>query len=68
MRTTKKCPYCSVTIDVKATECFSCKNKVGEINEHGIADKPIDWKANIIAIVVLGSFIYYVVWLFFLKP
>lgn len=65
--TTKKCPYCSVTVGIDETQCFSCKNKIGEPNEHGIAKKPINWVANITAIFVCGAFIYYMYWLFFLK-
>lgn len=64
---TKKCPYCSVTIKINDTECFSCHKKVGAINEHGIAEKPINWKANILAVISCSAFIYYVIWLFFLK-
>jgi hypothetical protein len=65
--TTKKCPYCSVTIQIDATQCFSCKNKVGAPNKYGIAEKPINWVGNIMAVIACGAFLYYMYWLFFVK-
>ncbi len=65
--TTKKCPYCSVTIAINDTQCFSCKNKVGEPDDHGIAKKPTDWMSYIYAIVSIGAFSGFIYWLFFLK-
>ncbi len=65
--TTKKCPYCSVTVGIEETKCFSCSNTIGEPNEFGIAKKPINWVGNISAIVSCGLFFYFMYWLFFLK-
>ncbi len=65
--TTKKCPYCSVTLGIDDTQCFSCHNKVGPPNEYGIAKKPINWMANISAIVTVGAFVVFMYWLFFIK-
>lgn len=65
--TTKKCPYCSVTIGIDDTKCFSCGNKIGPPDEYGIAKKPINWMANIQAIVASAVFLYFLYWLFFIK-
>ncbi|MDM8525863.1 hypothetical protein QUF80_21020 [Desulfococcaceae bacterium HSG8] len=66
-KATKKCPYCHVRLKMDDTKCFSCKNKVGPPNEYGIAEKPTDWIAYIIAIASSGGFIYFIYWLFFVK-
>ncbi|OQX21040.1 MAG: hypothetical protein BWK80_34655 [Desulfobacteraceae bacterium IS3] len=64
---TKRCPYCSAKIKVEETICFSCKHKVGPPNEHGVAEKPTDWLSYIIATIACGGFVYFIIWLFFLK-
>jgi len=65
--TTKKCPYCSVTIGINDTECFSCKNKVGPPNQYGIAEKPTDWWSYISAFILIAAFAGFMYWLFFIK-
>ncbi len=42
---TKKCPYCSTHLIRNAPSCTYCKKKVGPVDKHGIAQKPVDWKA-----------------------
>ena len=46
---TKKCYECFTHLALNATVCNVCKKKVGKVNRHGIAEKPTDWKAYIIA-------------------
>lgn len=65
--TTKKCPYCSMTLAINDTECFSCKNKVGPPNEYGIADKPTDWWSYVVAVVLISAFLGFMYWLLFVK-
>lgn len=63
---TKKCPYCSVTLGLDDTVCFSCKKKVGKSNEHGIAKKPFDWKGYLLSIISIVGLAYFI-WFAFLK-
>ncbi len=65
--TTKKCPYCSVNLAIDDDTCFSCKNKVGEPNEYGIAKKPINWTANFTAVIAIAAFLGFMYWIFFIK-
>ena len=67
VKSTKKCPYCHVIMKVDDTKCFHCKNKVGPPDINGIAQKPTDWLSYVTAFIVCGGFIYFLVWLFFLK-
>ncbi len=66
-RKTKTCPYCSVPLALNAEECFSCKRKVGKVDKHGIAGKPVNYKAYIICLIIwvaLYLYIRYVPWKF----
>jgi len=63
----KTCPYCNVPLSLNVKECFSCKKKVGKVNKHGIANKPANYKAYIICLIVwvaLYLYIRYVPWNF----
>jgi hypothetical protein len=64
---TKKCPYCSVVLGINDTICFSCRRKVGKINEHGLAEKPFDWLAYLLCFLSIGAFVYFIWWSFFRK-
>lgn len=63
----KKCPYCSVTLQVNDQKCFSCKRKVGKPNKHGIAEKPFDWMGYSMTIISIGAFVYFIWWAFLSK-
>lgn len=59
--TTKKCYECFTHVKLNAEVCPSCKSKLGEVNEIGLAKKPTNWKAYIICLLVwigLGVFIW----------
>lgn len=60
----KKCWNCFVRLPLDVTMCYSCKKKVGEVNEHGIAQKPFDWLGYTLAIVSMTAFVWYMFWLF----
>ena len=63
----KRCPYCATYLSLNAVECTSCKRKVGEVDAHGTAKKPVNWLGYLTAILACGGFIVYIYWLFFLK-
>ena len=60
----KKCPHCSIYLPVEANRCTSCKQKVGPPDKYGIAKKPVDLKAYIIAILSIAALGYYIWWAF----
>jgi len=64
---TKKCPYCYTMLKMDALNCDMCKKKVGAINKAGFAEKRINLKAYITAILAWTAFVAYVWWAFFRK-
>jgi hypothetical protein len=62
----KKCPYCFVYLPLQAERCHSCKRKVGQADDFGMARKPVDWKAYAICLVAWVAFVYYI-WRVFFK-
>lgn len=63
----KRCPYCNTYLPLKAMQCTSCKRKVREVDEHGVAKKPFNWFGYLVAILSCCAFAIYMYWLFFLK-
>jgi len=61
----KTCPYCSVRLDIDATECFSCKKKVGKLGKHGMAEKPTNYWSYIACLLAWVVFYFYIRWAFF---
>ncbi len=61
----KKCPHCYTPLAVSAEDCYACHNKVGEVDKHGMAQKPTDWKGYVVSSVLGIIFIAYIVWAFF---
>ena len=62
---TKKCPYCNVPLSLNANEWFSCKKKVGNINRHGIAERPTNYWSYALCLVAWVGFYLYMRWAFF---
>jgi hypothetical protein len=60
----KRCPECSVSLPLNATECFSCHAKVGSVDKHGKARKGINWISYIMCIVSWIIFFVYIKWAF----
>lgn len=61
VHTTKRCPYCFTPLKLSATHCIECKEKVGPIDDLGLAKKPPNYKAYAAAllwIAVLGIYIW----------
>jgi hypothetical protein len=64
--TNKKCPYCEIYLSLNDTVCYSCKKKVGKLNElTGMADHPINWKSYIIFVISVAVLAGYIKWAFF---
>ncbi len=63
----KKCHNCGVHLNLKATECFSCNQKVGKVDKHGIAKKPFDWRGYLTCLVAWITFGIYFWWIFLRK-
>ncbi len=63
--TTKKCYECLAKLPLDAEFCEYCKKKVGKVNKDGFAEKPIDWKAYILAVLSLAGLGLYIWWAFF---
>lgn len=61
----KKCPECQNYVPLKAQVCPLCKTRLGEITQHGIAQRLTNWKSYIICIVAWLVFGIYVKWAFF---
>ena len=62
---TKRCYNCHTHLPLHVKKCTYCGAKVLEVNEHGIAGKPFEWKnyaMSIISILALAAFIW---WAFF---
>ncbi len=62
----KTCYNCGTPLAVNADRCYSCKHKVGEVGKHGIAEKPVDWKAYVVCILAWTAFFLYIWWAFFI--
>jgi hypothetical protein len=62
---TKKCPYCSVPLNLNADECFSCNQKIGKINKHGMAERPTNYWSYVICALAWAGFFFYIRWAFF---
>ena len=62
---TKKCPYCQTHLPVDAETCSVCNKKVGEVESHGTARKPTDWRSYVVCIIAWIVFIVYIWWAFF---
>lgn len=59
--TSKRCPYCFTHLRLDATHCIDCKKKVGKKDKFGLAQKPMNWRAYLAAllwIVMLGIYIW----------
>jgi hypothetical protein len=62
---TKKCPDCFAYLRLDAKTCPSCGKSVGSVMPTGLAEKPVDLKAYILAIGAACTFIVFIWWGFF---
>jgi len=63
---TKRCWSCNTHMQLDLYRCPSCGTRVGDVNEHGVARKPVEWKNYLLAIVAFGILCYFL-WSSFLK-
>jgi len=63
--TSKKCPECFGYIPAEAVRCPACGVKVGKAGAHGMAKKPINWKAYLVCLLSWIVFVLYMWWAFF---
>jgi len=63
--TTKKCPFCYEHLPLDAQSCTACKNKVGNVDKLGFAQKPIDWWGYIVDAAFGSGFTLFMWWAFF---
>ena len=62
---TKKCPHCYAYMPLSAKACPGCQRKVGQVDELGFAEKPVDWLGYLIAVVLVVGFSIFMWWGFF---
>ena len=67
IHSTKRCWNCNTHLDLKIDRCTYCKAKVLEVNEHGVAKKPFDWKGYIMTLVATTALVSFMWWAFFRK-
>ena len=63
---TKKCPHCYVYLSLTAKECHSCKARVGDVDKIGFAEKPVNWRAYVVAGIAFLVFVVFMWWAFIL--
>ncbi len=51
---------------LSAMKCHSCKAKVGDVDKLGFAEKPINWRSNVIAGIAILVFVGFMWWAFYL--
>jgi len=61
---TKRCWNCHTHLPIEATRCTYCGTKVCEINKHGVARKPFDWKSYAISVLSIIGLCVFVWWAF----
>ena len=61
---TKRCWSCNTHMQLRYDRCPDCKVKVGKVNEHGVARKPVDWKNYFLGIAGAVAFGVFVWWAF----
>jgi hypothetical protein len=62
---TKKCPECFTYLKLDAAVCHSCGKRVGGVAPTGLAQKPVDVKAYVVAVVAAVAFAVFIWWGFF---
>ena len=63
--TTKKCPNCYTYLPLRARVWTSCHKRVGDVDKLGFAEKPIDWRAYLLAGITMTAFAIFMWWAFF---
>ena len=61
----KKCHGCYTYVPLEADVCPSCKIKLGNVDEHGMAGKVTDWKAYTAFAAAFVAFLVFCRYAFF---
>ena len=61
---TKRCWSCNTHMKLDVEKCPSCGSKVGDCNEHGMAEKPVEWLNYVISFIAIIVFCYFIWWAF----
>jgi len=62
---TKRCWSCNTHLTLNLDRCPSCNSKVGSVNEHGVAQRPVQWMNYLFAAAAVGGLIFFVWYSFF---
>lgn len=60
----KKCPECFTALSIDADRCTSCNQRVGAVNDIGIAELPVDWMSYFNALLAASAFCFFIWWVF----
>ena len=63
---TKRCWSCNTHMKLHEKNCPSCKTKVGDVNEHGVAERPVRW-ANYLLSFITACILGYFIWWAFIR-
>lgn len=58
---TKRCPFCSVDLQLDRRQCPVCHRKIGKVDRFGRAKEPVDWKAYALCVfswILFGVFVW----------
>ena len=61
---TKRCWSCNTHMKLHEDRCPSCGRKVGEVNEHGVARKPVEWINYMLSFIAFAALCYFIWWAF----
>jgi len=61
---TKKCPYCSSYVKSDAVRCDACRRRIGPADAYGMARKPVNVGAYLVAAGAVAALVGYLVWAF----
>ena len=59
---TKRCWSCNTHMQLHLPKCPSCNRKVGDVNEHGIAVRPVQWVNYGLSILTAAVLAYFIYW------
>jgi uncharacterized paraquat-inducible protein A len=61
---TKRCPECYAYVSLRTEVCPACKTKLGEVDNHGMAKRTVNWPAYFSAFLAVLGFGTYIWWAF----
>jgi hypothetical protein len=60
----KKCPECRTYLPLEVKKCTSCGSRVGPVDSHGMAKRPIDWGSYARCLLLWALLGVYLWWAF----